>query len=161
MFVLMYSFSSLRLSAFSTHFVRSDQRAPFVTRDVPTQNRGRHQLHGMVVETWGTDDQKKMLLDKNYVVMHLDEGNKQNNHINNLKMGTKSDNADNKSPVTISIEGRAPQTFPSISEAARALGIHHQTIHGNMKRNRDADPDDHKSAKTKTKTGITFTAVHA
>jgi len=122
--------------------------------------RGGHSLHRMVVETWGTDDQKKKLRNKNYVVMHLDN-NKQNNRIENLEMGTHSDNAHKKSPVTITIDGGDPQTFRSQSEAARETGIHQPTIHKNMKRNIEnrKRKRDLQSTTTRGPSPITFTAI--
>ena len=118
---------------------------------------GRHALHRMVVETWGTDDQKKKLRDKNYVVMHLDN-NKQNNALENLEVGTNSDNAHKKSPVEIRIDGGDPQTFPSESEAARVTGIPLTTIRENRKRKRNLDGTP-QSSTTRGPSPITFTAV--
>ena len=118
---------------------------------------GRHALHRMVVETWGTDDQKKKLRDKNYVVMHLDD-NKQNNALENLEVGTHSKNAHNKSPVEICIDGGDPQTFPSEREAARVTGINPSTIHKSRKRKRNLDGTP-QSSTTRGPSPITFTAV--
>ena len=50
-------------------------------------------------------------------------------------MGTKSENAHGKIPVTLSIDGDK-NTYDSQSDAARENGIVHETIRANIKRKR-------------------------
>jgi hypothetical protein len=87
-------------------------------------------VHVMMCRAFGTYEEGK-------VVMHLDD-NKENNALENLRMGTHVDNVWKTSAVTVHIEGEEPRTFPSEREAARATGISPKSIHDNHKRNREA-----------------------
>jgi hypothetical protein len=87
-------------------------------------------VHVMMCRAFGTYEEGK-------VVMHLDN-NKENNALENLRMGTYMDNVWKTSAVTVHIEGEEPRTFPSEHEAARATGIPQKSINVNHKRNREA-----------------------
>lgn len=115
---------------------------------------GLHQLHCMVAIAFGVFDEERH---KGLVVMHKND-DKQDNRLENLRIGTYSDNAHKNSPLTIYIVGKDPQTFRSVKEAARETGIHLSTIHRNMKRNREK-PDDPQPTTTRGPSPITFTAV--
>ena len=110
-----------------------------------------HKLHEMVViaHLGFTKEQHKGL-----VIMHLDD-NKQNNALENLEVGTYSQNAHKKSPVEIRIDGGDPQTFPSEAEAARVTGIPRTAIRYNRKRKHDGNPQ---SSTTRGSSPITFIA---
>ncbi len=92
------------------------------------------------------------------VVMHLD-GDRQNNRLTNLRMGTSKDNGAGKIPVTIHIrhgDGTVVEkTYESEHEAARITGIADPTIHRNRKRQRPDSPLKYST----TRDGITFAAV--
>ena len=83
------------------------------------------QAHTLVIETW-----KNKEIHSNQVVNHKD-GNKTNNNINNLEIVSKSENAlhacyklnKNVKAVIEKKDNNVEIEYPSISEAARRLGI--------------------------------------
>ena len=113
---------------------------------------GRHKLHEMVVIAHLGFTKEEL---KGLVIMHKND-DKQDNRLENLRVGTSSDNAHKKSPVEICIDGGDPQTFPSEAEAARVTGIHQSTIQMNRKRKHDGNPQ---STTTRGPSPITFTAT--
>jgi hypothetical protein len=114
---------------------------------------GRWKVHIMMMKAFGEHVDGK-------VVMHLD-GDRQNNRLTNLCMGTSKENAEGKIPVTIHIrhdDGTVvEEMYESVCEAARITGIARKTIHGNRKRQRPDSPLEY----SKTRDGITFAAVEA
>jgi len=90
---------------------------------------------------------------KGKVVMHLNN-DKEDNRLENLRMGTSSENAHNSKAVTVHLSGQDPQLFPSMREAARTIGVCPRTLNKNKKRNRESgDPV------YSTSNGIKFAAV--
>jgi hypothetical protein len=114
---------------------------------------GRRKVHIMMMKAFGEHVDGK-------VVMHLD-GDRQNNRLTNLCMGTSKENAEGKIPVTIHIrhdDGTVvEEMYESVCEAARIIGIAVPTIGYNRKRQRPDSPLEY----SKTRDGITFAAVEA
>ena len=67
-------------------------------------------------------------------VMH-DDDDKQNCALKNLRMGTSEDNAHGKKPVTSIVNG-VKNTYNSINEAARKIGVSETAISRNIERKR-------------------------
>jgi len=114
---------------------------------------GRWRVHVMMMQAFGEHVD-------GLVVMHLD-GDRQNNRLTNLCMGTSKENAEGKIPVTIHIrhdDGTVvEEMYESVCEAARITGIAVPTIGYNRKRQRPDSPLEY----SKTRDGITFAAVEA
>jgi len=91
---------------------------------------------------------------KGKVVMHLND-RKEDNRLENLRMGTSSENAHNPKAVTVLLPGQDPRSFPSENEAARTIGVSQSTLNWNKERNskRPGDPV------YSTSNGIKFAAV--
>jgi len=88
---------------------------------------GRIKHHIMVMKAFGKYVKGK-------VVMHLND-RKEDNRLENLKMGTSSENAWRTNPVRIHLPGQDPRSFPSECEAARTIGVSQQTLNRNRERN--------------------------
>jgi hypothetical protein len=71
---------------------------------------------------------------KGKVVMHLND-RKEDNRLENLRMGTSSENAWRTNPVRIHLPGQDPQSFPSECEAARTIGVCRKTLNWNKDKN--------------------------
>jgi hypothetical protein len=108
----------------------------FVQRDEYTYAGKGGKVHVMMMKTFGEYEDGK-------VVMHEDDY-KENNCIDNLKMGTKEENAAGKKAVTIHIkdadETVTVTTYESESDAARATGIALATINQNRNRQQPGSP---------------------
>jgi len=91
---------------------------------------------------------------KGKLVMHLND-RKDDNRLENLRMGTSSENAHNSKAVTVHLPGQDPQLFPSERDAARTIGVHPDTLRYNKKRNTDRSGDPVYS----TSKGIKFAAI--
>jgi len=91
---------------------------------------------------------------KGKVVMHLNN-DKEDNRLENLRMGTSSENAHNSKAVTVHLPGQDPQSFPSECEAARSIGVSKTTLRENRDKNskRSGDP------LYSTSKGIKFAAI--
>ena len=96
---------------------------------------GRGKVHLMMTKAFCT-------YEDGLVVMHWD-GDKQNNQLSNLKMGSSEANAEGKKAVQIHIphaDGTVATTYRSEHEAARRTGIHRTTISDNRNRQRPNSP---------------------
>jgi len=91
---------------------------------------------------------------KGKVVMHLNN-DKEDNRLENLRMGTSSENAHNSKAVTIHLPGQDPRSFPSECEAARTIGVCQPTLRKNREQNTDRSGELIYS----TSKGIEFAAV--
>ena len=91
---------------------------------------GGHRHHLMVMKVFGQ-------YIKGMVVMHKDD-NKQHNGFDNLRMGTKQDNACRTNGVTIHRPGQTPRWYRTEREAARKIGVYQTALNRNRKRNRDS-----------------------
>jgi len=91
---------------------------------------------------------------KGKVVMHLND-RKDDNRLENLRMGTSSENAHNPKAVTVHLPGQDPQSFPSECEAARSIGVSQTTLNRNREQNskRSGEPV------YSTSKGIKFAAI--
>jgi hypothetical protein len=73
---------------------------------------------------------------KGKVVMHLND-RKEDNRLENLRMGTSAQNAHNPKAVTVHLPGQDPRSFPSGCDAARTIGVDRRTLNRNKERNTD------------------------
>ena len=91
---------------------------------------------------------------KGKVVMHLND-RKDDNRLENLRMGTSSENAHNPKAVTVHLPGQDPRSFPSESDAARTIGVRLSTLNLNSDKNskRSGEP------LYSTSRGIKFAAI--
>ena len=121
--------------------------AAFLLAGYVVSGSGMRHHHYIITKAFGVYDDGK-------VVMHLDD-DKQNNRLENLRMGTHSENAWRMNAVTIHIPDQAPQTFTSECEAVRRTGIPGTTIRRNRGQQRPAEP----LVYSTTRSGITFAAT--
>ena len=132
--------------------LRKRRNGAFIYADAIVGRRGyvqsgRIKHHIMVMIAFGKYVKGK-------VVMHLND-RKEDNRLANLRMGTNAENAWRANVTTVLLPGQDPQSFPSMSEAARTIGVHSETLRKNRERNigRSGDPI------YVTSNGIKFAAV--
>jgi len=131
--------------------LRKRRNGTFIYADAIVGRRGyvvsgRIEHHIMVTIAFGKYVKGK-------VVMHLND-RKEDNRLENLRMGTSSENAHNSKAVTVLLPGQDPRSFPSEREAARTIGVDRRTLHCNSKRNRESG-----ELIYSTSNGIEFAAV--
>jgi len=119
--------------------LRKRRNGTFIYADAIVRRRGYVQSgrfchHVMVMIAFGKYVKGK-------VVMHLND-RKEDNRLENLRMGTSSENAHNPKAVTVHLPGQDPRSFPSECEAARSIGVHRTTLRKNRDKNskRSGDP---------------------
>ena len=146
-----YEETSYWVHRLGTVFVRQSDNtfryaAAFVRENGYVVSRG-HKHHLMVMKVFGE-------YIKGMVVMHKDD-NKQHNGFDNLRMGTKQDNACRTNGVTIHRPGEDPQWYPTEREAARRTGISDSSLNSNRKRNLDSP----ELCYSETRKGVRFACV--
>jgi len=132
--------------------LRKRRNGTFIYADARIYERGYVQSggfchHVMVMIAFGKYVKGK-------VVMHLNN-DKEDNRLENLKMGTSAQNAHNPKAVTVLLPGQDPCSFPSESDAARSIGISQSTLRKNRDKNSNRSGDPVYS----TSKGIEFAAV--
>jgi len=112
--------------------LRKYRNGTFIYVDARIYGRGYVQSgglehHVMVMKAFGRYVKGK-------VVMHLNN-RKDDNRLENLRMGTSSENAHNSKAVTVHLPDGTSHSFPSAREAARTIGVCQQTLHYNKEQN--------------------------
>jgi hypothetical protein len=93
---------------------------------------GYYKQHVMMMKAFG-------IYKEGLDVMHLDH-DRQNNALKNLMMGTRRENANKKTGLSVTIRGQEPVAFQSIRDAMRVTGIERSTLTQNAKRQRPGSP---------------------